>query len=56
MLEWDNSPRTIFRSVFDYYSPEQFYMINKIILNGQEKIIKKKIDLFLLMHGMNGER
>ena len=32
MLEWDNSPRYRKGTIFEYYSPEQFYMVNKIIV------------------------
>ena len=32
MLEWDNSPRYRKGMIFEYYSPEQFYMVNKIIV------------------------
>ena len=37
MLEWDNCPRTRPCYSFDYYSPEQFYMINKIIIEWTKK-------------------
>ena len=33
MVEWDNSPRTRNSDIFENYSPEQFYMFNKIIVN-----------------------
>ena len=33
MLEWDNCARCMPCISFDYYSPEQFYMINKIIMD-----------------------
>jgi len=33
MVEWDNSPRIQNYEIFDHYSPEQFYMFNKIIVN-----------------------
>ena len=32
-IEWDNCPRTKKCSIFNYYSPEQFYMFNKIIID-----------------------
>lgn len=31
MLEWDNCPRMNNCEIFEHYSPEQFYMFNKII-------------------------
>ena len=52
MLEWDNSPRTIFRSIFDYYSPEQFYMINKIIIEWTRKNYKKE-NRFIFINAWN---
>ena len=33
MVEWDNSARTINHEIFENYSPEQFYIFNKIIVN-----------------------
>ena len=57
MLEFDNSPRIKNSpNIFEDYSPEQFYLINKKLLNGQKDIIILIIDLILLMHGMNGEK
>lgn len=47
MIEWDNCPRIRKCTIFDHYSPEQFYMINKIIIEWTKKIIKKKINLYL---------
>ena len=37
MLEWDNCPRTRPCYIFDYYSPEQFYIINKIIVDWTKR-------------------
>ena len=42
MLEWDNCPRIKKCSIFDYYSPEQFYIINKIIINWTQKHYNKE--------------
>ena len=33
MVEWDNCPRIQKCSIFNYYSPEQFYIFNKIIVD-----------------------
>ena len=33
LVEWDNCPRIKNCEIFDHYSPEQFYMLNKIIVN-----------------------
>ena len=32
MVEWDNCPRTNNCEIFDYYSPQQFFIYNKIIV------------------------
>jgi len=37
MLEWDNCPRRKDCFIFDYYSPEQFYILNKIIIDWTKK-------------------
>ena len=37
MLEWDNCPRVKECSIFDYYSPEQFYILNKMIIKWTRK-------------------
>ena len=37
MIEWDNCPRTKPCYIFDYYSPEQFYIINKIIVDWTKR-------------------
>ena len=34
MLEWDDSPKSKYKfSIFNEYSPEKFYIINKLIIN-----------------------
>ena len=43
MVEWDNCPRIINCEVFDHYSPEQFYMFNKIIVDWTIKNYKKDL-------------
>ena len=42
MLEWDNTARVNQGCIFDYYSPEQFYMNNKIIIEFTKKYYKKE--------------
>ena len=37
MLEWDNCPRIKSCSIFAHFSPEQFYMYNKIIVEWTKK-------------------
>ena len=37
MVEWDNCPRMITCEIFDHYSPEQFYIYNKIIVEWTKK-------------------
>ena len=37
MLEWDNCARKNMCVIFDHYSPEQFYLFNKIIINWTYK-------------------
>ena len=37
MLEWDNCPRRNICLIYDYYSPEQFYMVNRIIVEWTKK-------------------
>ena len=37
MVEWDNCPRINVCVVFNNYSPEQFYMYNKIIVEWTKK-------------------
>ena len=41
MLEWDNCPRRNDCFIFDYYSPEQFYILNKIIIEWTNKYYNK---------------
>ena len=52
MLEWDNCPRKRNCNVFDYYSPEKFYMINKIIVEWTKKNYKKK-NRFIFINAWN---
>ena len=42
MLEWDNCPRTTNCVIFDYYSPEQFYILNKIIIEWTKRNYNKE--------------
>jgi len=42
MLEWDNCPRTTNCAIFDYYSPEQFYILNKIIIEWTKRNYNKE--------------
>jgi hypothetical protein len=37
MVEWDNCPRMNNCEIFDHYSPEQFYIYNKIIVEWTKK-------------------
>ena len=37
MIEWDNCPRMNTCEIFDHYSPEQFYLYNKIIVEWTKK-------------------
>ena len=37
MVEWDNCPRIINCEIFDHYSPEQFYIFNKLIIDWSTK-------------------
>ena len=52
MLEWDNSPRTNISTIFDYYSPEQFYMLNKIIIEWTKKTFNKE-NRFIFINAWN---
>lgn len=52
MLEWDNSPRTNTCTIFDYYSPEQFFMLNKIIIEWTYKNYKKE-NKFIFINAWN---
>ena len=42
MLEWDNCPRVNKCVIYDYYSPEQFYFINKMIIKWTQKQYNKE--------------
>jgi len=52
MLEWDNCPRVNECSIFDYYSPEQFYMNNKIIINWTKKYYNSE-NRFIFINAWN---
>ena len=41
MVEWDNCPRMNNCEIFDYYSPQQFYLYNKIIIDWTIKHYNK---------------
>ena len=41
MLEWDNCPRMNKCEIFDHYSPQQFYLFNKIIINWTNRHYNK---------------
>ena len=41
MVEWDNCPRINNCEIFDYYSPEQFYLFNKLIIDWTLKHYNK---------------
>ena len=43
MVEWDNCARINNCEIFDHYSPEQFYMLNKIIIDWTIKHYYKDI-------------
>jgi len=52
MLEWDNCPRTKNCSIFNYYSPEKFYMINKIIVEWTKQNYNKE-NRFIFINAWN---
>ena len=52
MLEWDNCPRVNICGIFDYYSPEQFYIINKIIIEWTKKNYNKE-NRFIFINAWN---
>ena len=52
MLEWDNCPRIKECSIYDYYSPEQFYIINKIIIKWTQKHYNKD-NRFIFINAWN---
>ena len=52
MLEWDNCARIRPCYSFDYYSPEQFYMINKIIIEWTKKHYNKE-NQFIFINSWN---
>ena len=52
MLEWDNCPRIKNCYFFDYYSPEQFYLINKMIVKWTQKHYNKD-NQFIFINAWN---
>ena len=52
MLEWDNCPRIKICNIFDNYSPEQFYMINKIIVKWTQNNYRKE-NRFIFINAWN---
>ena len=52
MIEWDNCPRIRKCTIFDHYSPEQFYMVNKIIIEWTKKNYKKE-NRFIFINAWN---
>jgi len=52
MLEWDNCPRNKYGTIFDHYSPEQFYMFNKIIIEWTNKHYNKDLR-FIFINAWN---
>ena len=52
MLEWDNCPRTFPCYIFDYYSPEQFYIINKMIIDWTKKHYNNELS-FIFINAWN---
>ena len=52
MVEWDNSPRISKCEIFEHYSPEQFYMFNKIVIDWTLKHYNKKLR-FIFINAWN---
>ena len=52
MLEWDNCPRMKKCVLFNNYSPEHFYIYNKIIVDWTQKHFKKDFR-FIFINGWN---
>ena len=48
MLQWDNCPSKKNFEIYDYYSPEQFYFINKIIIDWTKKHYDKENRFFFI--------
>ena len=48
MLQWDNCPNLNRCEIYDYYSPEQFYLINKIIIDWTKKHYDKENRFFFI--------
>ena len=52
MVEWDNCPRTNKCGIFDLYSPEKFYLFNKIIIDWTIKHYNKE-QRFIFINAWN---
>ena len=52
MLEWDNCPRKKKCVIFEHYSPEQFYIFNKIIIDWTRKHYNQDIR-FIFINAWN---
>ena len=52
MVEWDNSPRIKNFELFENYSPEQFYIFNKIIINWTTQHYNKDLQ-FIFINAWN---
>jgi len=48
MMQWDNCPSFKNCDIFDYYSPEQFYFINKLIIDWTKKHYDKEKRFFFI--------
>lgn len=48
MLQWDNCQSLNHYEIYDYYSPEQFYFINKIIIDWTKKHYDKENRYFFI--------
>ena len=48
MLQWDNCLSKTKNMIYDYYSPEQFYFINKIIIDWTKKHYDKEERFFFI--------
>ena len=52
MIEWDNCPRKNNCAIFDHYSPEQFYLFNKIVIDWTIKHYNKDLR-FIFINAWN---
>ena len=52
VVEWDNSPRIKECEIFEHYSPEQFFMFNKIIVDWTLKHYNKDLR-FIFINAWN---